>query len=272
VTELSKDDQQKIVALIVKAGDVASRAATFAAVGAIATLIIPGVAVGLGSLVGATAGFVLSISIFKFPGSQPKQTFLEQNPIEYELELEIKDSMLIDEISTLEKSIDYLSEIIIVCHQVERPEGKLLDAVEENLARGIRYTFLVSRDSYQLEVNRYYQFFVTIANIVSETTNHPIRASELVRIKPLRINWNDSPYIFYRTKREENIQATIVFRGNSLNQGICKVYNLLDHSIAPAIYNLLLSSIDWQGDVQDQRFSLTSEFIPPEEFARDYLS
>jgi hypothetical protein len=272
MTDLSKEDQQKILELVVKAGDIASVAAACAAVGAVVTLIFPGVAVGIGSLIGATAGLILSSS--KLLGSSYEQTqpFLEQNPAEYELEIEIKDSMLVDEISILEKSIDNLSEIIIVCHQVERPEGKLLDAVEENLARGVRYTFLVSRDSYQLEVKRYFQFFVTIANIMSETGTDPIRTRELVRIKPLRINWNDHPYIFYRTKREENTQATIVFRGNTLNQGICEVYNLLDPSIAPAIYNLLLSSIDWQGDVQEQRFSRSSEFISPEEFARDYLN
>lgn len=271
MTDSRKHSQQKIFRFVVKAGDVASLAAASAAIGTVAMMLIPGAAVGLGSIVGAMAGIVLSVS--KLSKSQADEEVLEYNSTaDYKVEIEIKARMRLEDMSALEKSINHLSDVIIVCHQIQRPEGKLLDAVEENLSRGVRYTFLVSRDCYQLEVNRYFQFFVTIANILSQTLATPVRARDLVRIKPLRTNWNDSPYIFYKARKGDDSLVTIVFRGNETNQGICKVYNLIDPSIAPTIYNLLVSSVDWQEEIQEQRFILSNRsFVTPEEFEEEFL-
>jgi hypothetical protein len=271
VTDSRRHSQQKIFRFIVKAGDVASLSATSATIGTVVMMLIPGAAVGLGTIVGAMAGIAFSVS--KLSKSQNDGGLLEYNSATaYKAESEIKERMRLEDMSALENDINDLSDVIIVCHQIEEPEGKLLNAVKKNLSRGVRYTFLVSKDCYQLEVNRYFQFFVTTASILSETLATPIRVRELVRIRPLRMNWNDSPYIFYRAKKEDDSLATIVFKGDEMNQGICEVYNLIDPSIAPTIYNLLMESVDWQEEIQDQRFTVPNRsFIRPEEFEEEFL-
>jgi hypothetical protein len=226
---------------------------------------------GLGTIVGAVAGIAFSVS--QLSKSQADGEVLEYNSATaYKAEVEIKARMRLEDMSALEKSINNLSDVIIVCHQIEEPKGELLNAVKENLSRGVRYTFLVSRDCYQLEKNRYFQFFVTTANILSETLATPIKVRDLVRIKPLRTNWNDSPYIFYKARKGDDSLLTIVFRGDEMNQGICEVYNLIDPSVAPAIYNLLVSSVDWQEAIQEQRFIVSNRsFVTSEEFEEEFL-
>lgn len=184
----------------------------------------------------------------------------------------IKNVLDLTGLANLENSIIGLTDIIIACHQVEQPRGLLLEAVENNMAKGIRYTFLVSRGNFNTEKESYYQIFHAIAKIVS-VKHQTRRIEELIRIKPLRTEWATYPNIFYKTHKDlRNVEATLVYRGTEVEKGICTKYHLVEPEIAPILYDLLVASVDWSGDMQKEIMSLVpSEFISPEEYASRFL-
>jgi hypothetical protein len=272
VSHQNRNDQQKMLEIIVKAGDLSATVVSFAAIGTLATMIFPGVAIGVGSIAGGTVGLGLGLCFSKFSGLWNKKTVLDKNVNTFKPIVEIKKQMSLDEMSVLEQSIDNLAEVLIVSHQIQQPDGRLLNSVEKNFAKKVQYTFLISRDSYREEVTKDYSFFVDIANNFienSSTIQEGIEIDKFIRIIPLKINWDDNPYIFYITRKEDRVESAIVFRGNALNQGICDCYNLVERDNAPAFYNCLLASIDWQGDMQGDMSKLKNhEFITSEEFAK----
>jgi hypothetical protein len=276
MTNHNRNKQQRISETIIKAGDISATVVSFAAVGTIVTIIFPGVAIGIGSLVGASVGLSIGLGIPKFSGLWNKKTVLDKNVTTSKPIIEIKERMSLDEMSALEKSIDNLAEVIIVCHQLQQPNGQLLKSVEKNFANKVQYTFLISRENYAEEVAKDRPFFVSVANSFVRNNSDIQKGTEidkLIRIIPLNINWNDNPYIFYITKKEDLVESAIVFRGDAQNQGICNYYNVVERDSASTLYTLLLSSIDWQGDMQGDISKLKNhEFIPPEEFAKHNIA
>jgi hypothetical protein len=203
---------------------------------------------------------------------EPKPVPIQNNSLTTATKPNIKESLDLDELANLENSISELSDIIIACHQIEQPKGLLLEAVERNMSRGIRYSFLISRSSFNSEKDSYYQIFLAIAKIVS--VKYGVRKVEdLIRIKALRTEWKMFPTIFYKTiKDAKDIEATIVYRGTETEKGICTRYNLVDIDVASMLYDLIVSAVDWTGDMQKEIMSLNpSEFISPEEYAQRFL-
>jgi hypothetical protein len=178
----------------------------------------------------------------------------------------------VNELGKIESSIRDLCDVFVPCHQVERPHGLLLEAVESNMKRGVRYTFLVSQSRYSSEKDRYFRIFQAIAEMVVKEIGGISSLENLIRIRPLRGEWLNYPYVFYKTKKDINdLEATIVYRGTEEQRGICKAYKLVDSEIAPTIYSLLVNSTDWDEEMA-KLFTLTkNEFITPEEYAKEKM-
>jgi uncharacterized caspase-like protein len=181
----------------------------------------------------------------------------------------------LDELGEIEKDIQTLSDIIIACNQVENPEGSLLTAVQENMKRGVRYTFLISKKSFLEDESQedYLGVFKAIARATQRSNREPIEIEKLVRIKPLTIDWNYHPYVFYKTKKNQNsYEATTVYRGNEERRGICKKYFPLEREVAPVVYNLLELAVDWNEKVRGEIMSIEpKEFIGNESFKKQFL-
>jgi hypothetical protein len=179
-----------------------------------------------------------------------------------------------DELGQIERRITDLCDVFVPCHQVEQPRGSLLEAVEYNMKRGVRYTFLVSQSQYKTEKEKYFRIFHAIAEVVSKTQKEKdlIQIENLVRIRPLRTEWKNYPFVFYKTKEDsKNIEATIVYRGIERDRGICSAYRLVEPELAPTIYALLVNSTDWD-TTREELFTLKpDEFISSEQYAREKM-
>ncbi len=186
----------------------------------------------------------------------------------------LKKTISRDELGVIEASIKNLSDIFVPCERVDKPKGTLLEAVESNMNRGVRYTFLVSPDNYYVSEGTYYQYFLAVAKSVSWKSKN-LCFDDLIRIRPLRKEWQFYPHIFYKTEEDSNgLEATIVYRGNEKGVGLCKNYTLLDPDDAIMSYHYLMESAVIWSDKDKEIFKLIfsveeNEFVEHEIFAKN---
>lgn len=178
-----------------------------------------------------------------------------------------------DQLGQIEGRISDLSDVVVPCDMVERPVGALLDAVEHNMMRNVRYTFLVSQSKYESEKDSYFRIFKAIAEVVAKSIRIPSHQIEnLIRIRPLRGEWNNFPFVFYKAKADvHNIEATIVYRGTERQRGICNTYRLVEPDLATTIYKLLVNSTEWDVELNNALSLVPEEFFSAEQYAKERL-
>ena len=150
----------------------------------------------------------------------------------------------VEDLGKLESDSGELSEVLIFARLIENPSGSLAKAVENNLSKGVKYSFLVSNSNAKEEINSYYKIFKALAEIVSAKNGRKIISNDMVSIKRLPYDWPDVPYIFYTYRKkigEEKIEEVVAYRGNQKGEGIADFYEKLPSSQSKSIKLALLS-------------------------------
>lgn len=139
----------------------------------------------------------------------------------------VNESISKKDLGLLEGTISSLEEIIIISDIIEEPTELLYKSVVSNLKRNVKYTFIISKSKYETEQNKYFQIFKAIANSNNLTSS--------VIIKPLNIEWNNFPCIFYKLTNG----YVFAFMGNEQREGIAEGYDFVGPQLAK---NLLILS------------------------------
>lgn len=148
----------------------------------------------------------------------------------------------VEKLGIYEKDLQGLESVIVVANTIERPEGNLMEAVEDNFREGVKYLFLISQSNAEDELRRYYLIFKALAEKALAENNSGLRLiSELVEIRKLPYDWPDVPHIFYqyRVNGSEEI-LTSAFRGNQKREGIADYYERLSESQSTALILALM--------------------------------
>jgi hypothetical protein len=159
-------------------------------------------------------------------------------------DIDLPNGIPIERIGIIEGNLTNLKRVIVIADRIERPESKLIDAVERNFERGVEYLFLVSSGKGQDQLDSYYQIFRTIANIVMKRKQSSARGdfARLCTIKELPYNWDNYPYIFYQVQlSNENLMKTLAFRGDQLHEGIADHYGRVEPAYAHTILSAVLA-------------------------------
>lgn len=141
--------------------------------------------------------------------------------------------LTLEQLGNLESSVPNLVRVMIVANKIEKPEGPLGQAVEENFAKRVKYLFLVSGSTAEHEKVGYYKIFEAYQEIKSP-------GEKLVDIKALPFEWDDYPIIFYQCMDEDN-PAVIAFRGSDIREGITRYYERVPAEYAHTIAKSLLA-------------------------------
>jgi len=165
--------------------------------------------------------------------------------LDYSLDSNSNGSALpLASIAALERELPDLDMVVVFAHTIEKPPEPLRDAVEANLARGVRYRFLISPSSRQSEATIFLSDLVTSAKYVKSKYKIKTPVDEMVSLESLTSEWDDVPYIFYRLKTsgdDPDVRSTIVFRGESRHSGLASVYHSVPASIAHTVKRFLLA-------------------------------
>lgn len=158
--------------------------------------------------------------------------------------------LTLEQLGTLEASVPNLVRVMVVANRIDKPEGALGQAVEENFSKKIKYLFLVSGSTAAVEKEGYYKIFEAYQAIKSPNTR-------LVDIKALPFEWDDYPIIFYQCK-DENDPAVIAFRGSDIREGLTRYYERVPAEYAHTIAKSLLA--DAPKDVDQREIPDRAEF------------
>lgn len=142
--------------------------------------------------------------------------------------------------ANFEKKVPYLFQVVVLADAVEQPVNGLQAAVLENFKRGVKYCFIVSQSKAQEELNGFYGIFEKLATIAITKYKLSSTPDELVTILQLPGEWNNVPYVFYRTRGNDNRSKTIAFRGDTELAGIANQYIAVDSDSAEAMFRLLM--------------------------------
>src|SRR5439155_709963 len=123
----------------------------------------------------------------------------------------------VDQLATIEGSVQDLVRVMVVANTIEKPEGSLGRAVEHNFARNVEYLFLISSSKAADEKERYFKIFEAYKQIRNPK-------SQLLDIKALPFEWDDYPIVFYQYRDPNAVLASVAFRGSELREGITKFY------------------------------------------------
>ncbi|HXI25622.1 MAG TPA: hypothetical protein VNG71_17275 [Pyrinomonadaceae bacterium] len=127
-----------------------------------------------------------------------------------------------------ERTVQNLITVIVVAHRVSSPDGRLYEAVRDNMQRGVRYKFLISNSTAQPQENVWYGIFELIAKGLEAEGLLNGNVEDAVEILKLPEEWDDYPYVFYlsgtRIGKIEKIDRTVAFRGTDQKKGICNSY------------------------------------------------
>jgi hypothetical protein len=175
-----------------------------------------------------------------------------------------------DKWAEFEANLPKLKQVIVVSDVVDEPADGLRRAVMSNFARGVRYSFLISNSKADQELNGYIRIFRAIATIAIRDFKLRKRPEELALILALPDDWNNPPFVFYRTEEEvpspEGLKTqhrTIAFRGDKTNVGIADRYEALDPVVGDALATALNSGAP--KEVQEELASLQQDkFRGPE--------
>lgn len=136
----------------------------------------------------------------------------------------------------VEGNNNMLKEVVVVAHQIEEPNGGLLESVKSNFRKKVIYRFIISHSSYEEEKEKYIRVFQGYAQAESpEGTNY----DSLVKLHKMNDAWSDVPYIFYRCESGGEKEFIFGYRGSQLNEGIADNYVLMEPQQAHTIFRLV---------------------------------
>jgi len=150
----------------------------------------------------------------------------------------------VQELGRIEGTLPNLIRVLVVANKIEKPEGELGRAVESNFSRGVRYLFLISSSKAASEKLGYYKLFEAYAQIRGS-------AKDMLGIKALPFEWNDYPIIFYQTRDDTGVLASIAFRGTELLEGIANYYERVPAAYAHTIATSLLADAPEEVNVSE---------------------
>lgn len=149
----------------------------------------------------------------------------------------------LEELGYLEGSVPHLVRVMVVANKIEKPEGALGKAVEDNFAKNVEYLFLISGSTAATEKKRYYRIFQAYQQMQNSDARLP-------DIKALPFEWDDYPIIFYYYKDQEH-PAIVAFRGSDIKKGITKYYERVPAEYAHTIAMSLLADAPKDVDQAD---------------------
>lgn len=142
-------------------------------------------------------------------------------------------------IALIEKDLDDLTDVYVICHRITQPNADFRSAVINKLMQRVHYHFYVSKSSYEKEHDnrfflKYFQACISIAE--TECTDDTDRDfSKLFSFASLPIEWNDYPYMFYLYKDTDGVDRLLSFRGTKKGVGLAPEYESLDIKSAATI-------------------------------------
>lgn len=157
----------------------------------------------------------------------------------------------LEQLGTLEGSVPNLVRVMVVANRIEKPEGVLGQAVEDNFAKNVQYLFLISPSTAADEKKGYFKIFEAYQQIKSPSKH-------LLDIKALPFEWDDYPIIFYQYENDEKL-ASVAFRGSDIKKGITRFYERVPAEYAHTIAKSLLA--DAPKDIDQSAIPGRDEFV-----------
>lgn len=168
-----------------------------------------------------------------------------QNRLVYRANLSRAEQALV------EKQLNRLARVIVMCDRVDRPERGFLDAVKDNFTTGVKYVFLVSNRSTDQQLDQYREIFTEIGAAVRAEGNARKLIGEdvlvfddpLFEVHRLKQNWSDYPYICYEFICDASAEPSsryLMYRGSEIGVGIAPEY----HKVSPEIAHSLIMRAD----------------------------
>jgi len=168
--------------------------------------------------------------------------FRKGGPINIDSASGLPTRLNVHEFGNLEGDIENLDEVIVVAHTIEKPEGSLYNSVWKNFSRNVKYTFLISRSTFNTEQNGFYKIFQALLDVAKTRASSENKLENNLKIKSLKFDWDDYPYVFYRIKKQgdpSNLYLTFAYRGTQQNEGIADNYVLINPALANSISKAL---------------------------------
>lgn len=152
----------------------------------------------------------------------------------------LRHHLSVNELGRLEGSIANLTEVVVIADNIEEPTNELYNAMKENFKKGVRYVFLISKSKYESELNSYYKLLKGIADAIE----HNYNVDNLIDLRPINIEWNDYPYVFYRYNDLRSGESkAFAYMGTQLREGIADEYELINPTISFKILSLALEKV-----------------------------
>lgn len=151
-----------------------------------------------------------------------------------------------DNWAAFERAVQNLKQVIVVADVVQKPDGSLRDAVIHNFSRGVRYTFIVSKNARQKQKD-YVELFRDLASIAIHEHSLTLTIEQMIKVEILPDDWNGVPFVFYRIEdtnsplTAKSRFSTLAFWGNTQNAGIAEEYEALPGPVADALATALVS-------------------------------
>ncbi len=161
----------------------------------------------------------------------------------------LKVHLTVSELGKLEGNIPHLKEVVILADRIEEPTGRLFDAVKKNFNNNVKYTFLISKSKYVIERKNFYPIFEALAKSIDKKRNGN---QKLISMKPLQLEWDDYPYIFYRTGDEANSYKTFAYMGTQNKEGIADDYELIPPTVAGKIVKLAMLGVELEHEIKQE--------------------
>lgn len=166
--------------------------------------------------------------------------------------------LTVAELGELEGNIPNLKEVIILADRIEEPNGRLFDAVKKNFANDVKYTFLISKSKFPSERKRFYPIFEALAKSFNKAKSD---TPKLITMKPLQLEWDDFPYVFYRTIDEAGSFKTFAYMGTQVKEGIADDYELIPPTVAGKIVKLAISGVELGYEIKQEELVPSSKII-----------
>jgi len=161
----------------------------------------------------------------------------------------LKVHLTVNELGELEANIPNLKEVVILADRIEEPTGRLFDAVKKNFTSNVKYTFLISKSKYAAERKRFYPIFEALAKSINKNKNGN---QKLISMKALQLEWDDYPYVFYRTGDEATSFKTFAYMGTQNKEGIADNYELIPPTVAGKIVKLAMLGVELEHEIRQE--------------------
>lgn len=216
----------------------------------------------IGFLVVATSAAVLIFVVWTEGNGESLENALRKSLHD---KVRPQEVLTVEDFGLIEKDFPNLTEVIIVCHMVEKPQASLRDAVIDNFIEGVRYRFCVSKSNYAAARRNYSDYFEAIFKVAqSECANSSqseicdLEFSNLFEIAPLRGEWSAWPYVFYVHVEDDGETGIVAYRGDQQKEGIANNYVKLRPTETRTILNAINMSIDGEHELVNELVSSAS--------------